>query len=406
MNLISMLSSVQSPGGLWTTLINWIQGGIGNFGWTILLLVIIVKLVLSPLDFGVKYTTKKQNLIQQKCAPEVAKIKKKFGSDQKRVQAQTQSLYKREGMNAGVSCIIMLINLVLTMVIFFTFYSSLGKNSTYQAINEYETLNTAFFDSYYKNLADYSQDDDITNENAKEITEKYKNVDNYFKDTSKTETDEHWAENNAFKEKYSPAIAHADKKATEDVVKTWNNIKSNWLWVDNIWVADATTSPFPTYESIKTGKYKEYVEKNVNESQYNVIAKIVNEQGGRKDNGYYILAVLAAIITFLSQYITELHTRLKNKKANTVAKKASDSSMGMSMKIMKFVMPIIMLIFVLTSSASFGIYILASNISSIAIGEIINLIVNKLTKKKQIEVEEYLEKEANRLIKKGKLQEK
>lgn len=73
---------------------------------------------------------------------------------------------------------------------------------------------------------------------------------------------------------------------------------------------------------------------------------------------------------------------------------------------MKIVMPIIMLTFVLTSSASFGIYILASNIASIAIGEIISLIINKLTKKKQAEVEEYLEKEANRLIKKGKLQEK
>ena len=74
------------------------------------------------------------------------------------------------------------------------------------------------------------------------------------------------------------------------------------------------------------------------------------------------------------------------------------------MKIMKIVMPVIMIMFVLSSSASFGIYLLASNIAGIAVGEIINLIVNKLTKKKRIEVEEFLAKEADRLIKKGKLQ--
>ena len=64
-----------------------------------------------------------------------------------------------------------------------------------------------------------------------------------------------------------------------------------------------------------------------------------------------------------------------------------------------------MIMFVLTSSASFGIYILASNIATIALGELISLIVNALTKKQRLEVEAELEKEASRLIKKGKLQE-
>lgn len=419
MNFLSLISSVAAPKDLWSILIQAFQNGIANFGWTILLLTIVVKLVLSPLDFGVKYTTKRQNLVQQKCAPEVAKIKKKFGADQQRVRIQTQSLYKREGMNAGISCIVMLVNLVMTMVVFFTFYSSLRTNTTYQAIREYETLNTTFFDTYYKSFADFSDSDDITYDNAKALTEKYKEVDDYFKDPSKNESDEKWQENLEFKEKYAPALKHADKKATETVVKVWNETKANWLWVDNIWSADGSVSPFPTYEKLLSGAsgkfkddnnkkiaYKDYISNNVSKGQYEIIAKIVNEQGGRKNNGYYILAVLAAVVTFLSQYITELHTKLKNKKANTVAKAATDSTMGMSMKVMKIIMPIIMLTFVLTTSASFGIYILASNIASIALGELITLIINKLTKKKQIEVEEYLEKEANRLIKKGKLQEK
>ena len=75
------------------------------------------------------------------------------------------------------------------------------------------------------------------------------------------------------------------------------------------------------------------------------------------------------------------------------------------MKMMKIVMPAVMVIFVLTSTASFGLYILASNVATIALGEITTLIVDKMTKKKRLEVEEYLEKEANRLIRKGHIKE-
>ena len=28
---------------------------------------------------------------------------------------------------------------------------------------------------------------------------------------------------------------------------TWKKVKDNWLWVDNIWVADSYKSPLPTY---------------------------------------------------------------------------------------------------------------------------------------------------------------
>ena len=87
-----------------------------------------------------------------------------------------------------------------------------------------------------------------------------------------------------------------------------------------------------------------------------------------------------------------------------VAKEAN-SSTASTMKMMKIIMPIIMVIFTLSASASFGLYILASNVATMALGEVTTVIVNALTKKKRLEVEEELEKEANRLIKKGKFKE-
>ena len=54
MNIISLLASVQAPNGLWSVLINSFHSGIGNFGWTIFLVTLLVKLVTSPLDFWTK----------------------------------------------------------------------------------------------------------------------------------------------------------------------------------------------------------------------------------------------------------------------------------------------------------------------------------------------------------------
>ena len=249
MNFLSLLSSVAAPKDLWSILIEGFQNGIANFGWTILLLTIVVKLVLSPLDFGVKYTTKRQNLVQQKCAPEVAKIKKKFGADQQRVRIQTQSLYKREGMNAGISCIVMLVNLVMTMVVFFTFYASLQKNTTYQAIVEYEKLNVTYSETFSKAFADFDKNDDITYDNAKEKYNEYFAADKWLKEHQ--DTDEGWNEKSTLVEKYAPAIKSAKTAAEKETVNVWNETKANWLWVDNIWSEDASVSPFPSYENLE-----------------------------------------------------------------------------------------------------------------------------------------------------------
>ena len=154
----------------------------------------------------------------------------------------------------------------------------------------------------------------------------------------------------------------------------------------------------------KSSGYEEYVAANVNEENYNKIANIVIKNSTRSANGFYILAILAGVITFASQYITELHNKLKNKKAQIVANTAKPENAG-SMKMMKIIMPAIMVIFVLTSTASFGLYILASNVAAIALGELTTLVVDKMTKKKRLEVEEFLEKEANRLIRKGQIKE-
>ena len=178
---MNFLLTAAAPNDMWVVIINWIHGAVTNYGWTILLFTLLVKLVLSPLDFMVKYSTKKQTLIQKKCAPEIAKLNKKYGADQNTVKVQTQSLYKREGLNMGVGCLIMAINMILTMVVFFTLYASLRKVSAYQAINQYETIQSSYSNSYYQSLIDADGEDEIVDVATADnwmnvIKEKYTNA--------------------------------------------------------------------------------------------------------------------------------------------------------------------------------------------------------------------------------------
>ncbi|MBP3581441.1 MAG: YidC/Oxa1 family membrane protein insertase [Clostridia bacterium] len=405
MNLFSLISGVAAPKGLWEILLRWINGAIGNLGWTLLLLTILVKLVTTPLDFMVKYTTKKQTLVQQKCAPQIAKLRKKFGNNEQAIRTQTTSLYKREGLKMGTGCLMMLINMILTCVIFFTFYSSLRKVSAYEAIHQYEQIEVTYTDAYFNAMADYKADDEFTTaEQAKTWVETLEDLQKNDPESNELKEMELFVTSN------EALFVYATDKACEAAKEKWNEVNESWLWVNNIWVADATTKPFQSYDSLKktadnAGKYyKEYVTKNIDKDEYTIIANYISSSSNVKHNGYYILAILAGVITFAQQLITDFHTKLRNKKANKLAK-ATNKQNQMSLKVMKIIMPIIMVSFVLTSSASFGIYILASNVASIAFGEIIALIVNKLTRKQQEEVEAELAKEAERLIKKGQLQE-
>ena len=404
MNSIYLLAGVTAPSDLWNNLINWLNGPIGNLGWTILLLTVLVKLITSPLDFMVKYSTKKQTLVQQKCAPQIAKIQKKFGKDQQTLRIQTNALYKREGLNMGISCLVMLFNLVLTCTIFFSFFGSLRTISAYQTINQYEK--TA--EVYQTALNTYiSNENNISIEEANNFVIEYNEALVYISNAAnENENTDKFATSTALVETNKTLMNAAIEFAKQPTLNKWNNCKSSWLWVQNIWVSDSQDKIFPSYDALKsmskdTG-YTDYVTNNINKDNYNKIASLVSSNATRQTNGYYILPILAGGITFLSQYISELHTRLKNKKANKVAKEANNTTAS-TMKVMRFVLPAIMVIFTLTASASFGLYILASNVASMALGELTTLIINALTRRKQLEVEAELEKEANRLIKKGQL---
>ena len=435
-NVINLLSAVSKPTGMWESILDWIEGGIVNYGWVIILFTLLVKVCLSPLDFLIRFSNKKSTLVQRKLAPQIARINKKYANDKNQAQLQTNALYKKEGFNVFGSCIIMLINLIVTMTVFLTLFNALRVESAYKAISQYDAMETAYTQSYNQqinqvkqnfidDLTEYNKDSSnnafsyetyrsafegetgifniyysikpVTNQNGEtvELSETQQNILNItLTNGTNQKTISTLLQENGM-------LAH--KAGKESANQNWKEVKDNWLWIDNIWVSDNYNSPVPTYDDLsklaKNSKNKEYISyvKNIDSSLYTAITASVRTENNRW-NGYFILAILAAATSFLSQYVSELMTKSKNKHVNDMMEQNNPA--GGTMKFMKVLLPAMMVIFVVTSSSAFGIYIVWSSIISSGLSALIGLIVNACFKKKEEEVMASLEKEVIRSMKK------
>ena len=380
---VSLIAALSKPGGLWPIIINGLNNGLNNFGWTIVLFTVIVKIAMSPLDFLMRWNSKKTTLAQKKLQPQIDKINKKYANDKRTASMQTQALYKREGVNMMGSCLVSIIYLALTMVVFFTLFADLRKFATYEVLSQYKTM-----EQKYDEVVDAAKNEA---QNAYDIK---------FAETA-NEEEAQTAYNAVYNE--SEVKAAAGKEAA----KIWKQNRDSWLWIKNIWRADTQVNSVPTYSALKAsvknaGKYSsaKTTFKTIDKEKYNEVVSVAIKEN--KDwNGYYILAILSVGLTFLSQFITELGNNIKKKKKENINKfykteeenKKGSVATNTTMKMMKYILPLIMAVFVITSSASFGIYIVASSAVSILINLLINYLVKKTTKKQEDEVLAVLEKQ-------------
>lgn len=86
-----------------------------DFGLAIILLTLLIRLVLWPLQGQTLRSQKALNKLQ----PEIKKISEKYKNDPKKVQAMTLELYKEKGVNPLSSCLPSLIQLPLLFALFY-----------------------------------------------------------------------------------------------------------------------------------------------------------------------------------------------------------------------------------------------------------------------------------------------
>jgi len=87
---------------------------VGNWGWTIVLFTILVKIILFPLSYkGLMSMQKLKDL-----APKMKELREKYGKDPAKMNQQMMELYKKHGANPMGGCLPML----LQIPIFFALY--------------------------------------------------------------------------------------------------------------------------------------------------------------------------------------------------------------------------------------------------------------------------------------------
>lgn len=86
----------------------------GNYGWSIIVFTLLVKLVLMPFDYKSRVGMRKTTRIQ----PQVAALQKKYANDKDKLNAKMAELYKKEGVNPLSSCLPMLLTFPILIAMF------------------------------------------------------------------------------------------------------------------------------------------------------------------------------------------------------------------------------------------------------------------------------------------------
>jgi YidC/Oxa1 family membrane protein insertase len=94
--------------------LEWFHGLVGNWGWAIVLVTLLIKLLLFPLSYkGMMSMQKLKDL-----APQIKELKEKYGKDPQKMNLKMMEIYKKNGANPMGGCLPM----ILQIPIFFAIY--------------------------------------------------------------------------------------------------------------------------------------------------------------------------------------------------------------------------------------------------------------------------------------------
>lgn len=345
---------------------------VGNFGWTVVVFTIILRLILSPLDIWQKLVARKNSKAMKRMKPELEALNEKFKDDKQRLQQETQALYKREKYSMLGSCLPM----ILTLVVFFLVFAGFRDMVGYQYAKDYQNSR----ETYYAELYDVRTEKinelitagyEITIKEVKESGEPVIEI-TTTDETRKAEIYTKLSEiEGVAVDKAQTAVAEQYNSKDARQMRGWIYVKSaDKYLINNIFVQDGWKTPVPDYTAI-TGQSGFATARVVGftADEYNTImAKVLGTGGWGKNgkwNGLLLLPILSIAVSFLSQKLTQL--------AQGTPPPAQGQSQG-SMKMMQYMMPILMGVFALLYSGAFTIYMFVSSLMAIFFQLSFNLI--------------------------------
>jgi len=338
MSLLSGQLTIPAGLGVWEDIIRWMYSFIGDYGCTVILIAVVLKLLMFPLDYFQRKSTAKTQAIQMRLQPQLNKLKEKYKDDKNMLNQKTMELYKKENVGMFGSCGIMLLYMVVTLFVFMTLFFGMNNIAKNVNVEQYNELRAT-----YELAVDQGKTEDEIN---KAVLDKY------------------------------------------------NDIKTSWLWIENIWRPDRTVSPIASFNEYAStaGISKKDADYEQKKAEYEEVMNPLRESV-RGSNGYFVLIILAAVVTFLSSWLSTRMMKKKKKKEEPVDQGRIVSAKGererpdksqnpLAGKIMMIVLPLIMVFITWGYNAAFALYIVTMS----ACGAIINYVLSWIFSKKQDEL--------------------
>ncbi|MCH5154459.1 MAG: membrane protein insertase YidC [Clostridiales bacterium] len=363
--------SVVAPGSMWHVLILKAFAFVSDYGWRIVVFTLLLKLVLSPLDFYQRYKMHKNQKITERLKPTMEKIQKQYGHDKQAFSQKQMELNRKEGYSYFSSCLPM----IVTLVVFITLWLSMQTIARYMTFKEYTTM----YDEYQYV---YSQIED------KAIAEKVGQdvvyqMYYYGLDESYTKKLKENAE-------YKAALPN-DFTVMREGTKSIKKVQASFLWIKNIWAPDV---PWGDQAVLSWDKFKDGVgdyskastampnnnrahSEAVNEVKYKeVMGKLLNDKTESRTNGYLVLPVLVVLLSFGSQLIS----MRQQKRAGQVN---AQGGVATSMKVMMFIMPVMMAVFATQYASIFAIYMTMNSATTLIFNALFSWIIKLIDSRKK-----------------------
>ena len=306
---------------------------IGAFGVTVILFTLILKLITSPLDVWQKLLARSNSRKMEIMKPELDKINKLYANDRNQLMIKQREVYSKYKYSTFKACLPTIVTLVVFMVVFSGFNSSVKYH------------NSVVFD----------------------------NLQNVYETTYATAYD---AGINEGKNAQEAATA-ATEAAEAAVIDSYE--LERFLLTDNIFMPDTWKNPIPdasTYAG--TGRGKLGISE-IDETTYNKVMQPIieeynfNEKGKGAWNGYLILPVLVMALSILSSKLVKPPEQPQVAGQTEEQQKMQQSQM----KTMQYIMPLMMGVFSLFYSTAFSLYMFVSSLFSL----IFNVTWNAIQKK-------------------------
>lgn len=163
-------------------ILNYIYSFIGNYGWSIIIFCIVLKLIMLPLSIKQQKTMKKTSKIQEK----MKQLQFKYKNDQEKLNQEVMKMYKEEKMSPFSGCLSSIVQIIILLSVFYlvsrplTYMKNLddfyvdkdASIETVQSIdindNKEKNDNTISLIEYYKDQINKSED--MTLGNYQEIS--------------------------------------------------------------------------------------------------------------------------------------------------------------------------------------------------------------------------------------------